>query len=66
MTRADNKLTLVNIKISKGACENLSKHEFNSLSDTARDFFFFYFIQSFGNKFKVRDFINIWLLEDED
>ena len=28
----------------------------------ARDFF--YFVQSFGNKLKVRDYVNIWMIED--
>ena len=36
---------------------------FNGLSDTACDFF--NFIQSFGNKLKARDFVNLWLLEDQ-
>ena len=46
------------------ACKNLSKNELNSsLRDTARDFF--YFIQSFRNKLKVCDIVNLWLLEDQ-
>lgn len=40
----------------------MSKKEFDNLSDTTRDFF--YFIQSFGNKVKLRDFLNIWMVED--
>ena len=40
----------------------MSKKEFDNLSDTTRDFF--YFIQSFGNKLKLRDFLNIWMVED--
>ena len=63
MTRTDNKLTLVNIKFLMDASKNLSKNELNGLSDTARDFF--NFIQSFGNKLKARDFVNLWLLEDQ-
>ena len=47
LTRADNKITLVNIKFSLNACKNLSKNELNNLSDTARDFF--YFVYSFGD-----------------
>ena len=47
LTRADNKITLVNIKFSLNACKNLSKNELNNLSDTARDFF--YFFHSFGD-----------------
>ena len=31
-------------------------------SGTARDFF--YFVQSFGSKLKLRDFVNIWMIED--
>ena len=53
---------LVNIKFSLNACKNLSKNEFNNLSDTARDFF--YFVQSFGDKLKLRDFVNLWVVED--
>ena len=32
------------------------------MSDKARDFF--YFIRSFGNKLKLRDFVNLWVVED--
>ena len=42
LTRADNKITLVNIKFNLNACKNLSKNELDNLSDTARDFFKFY------------------------
>ena len=62
MTRTDNKVTLVNIKFNLNACKNLSKKELDNLSDTARDFF--YFVQSFGNKLKLSDFLNIWMVED--
>ena len=58
MTRTDDKITLVNIKFNLNACKNLSKKELDNLSDTARDFF--YFIQSFGNKLKLKDFIYTW------
>ena len=44
LTRADNKITLVNIKFNLNACKNLSKNELDNLSDTARDFFKFYSI----------------------
>ena len=37
--RTNNKLTLVNIKISIDACRHMSKNELNSLSDTVRNFF---------------------------
>ena len=60
LTRIDNKITLINIKFNLNACKNLSKKEFDNLSDTARDFF--YFVQSFDNK--LRDFVNIWMVEE--
>ena len=63
MTRTDNKLTLANIKFSMEAYKNLNKNELDSLSDTARDFFCF--IQSFGNKLKIRDFVNLWFLKNQ-
>ena len=61
LTRTDKQITLVNIKFSLNACKNLSKNELDKLSDTARDFF--YFVQSFGDKLKLRDFVN---LQDPD
>ena len=61
MTRTDNKITLANIKFNLNACKNLSKKELDNLSNTARDFF--YFVQSFGNNLKLRDFVNIWMVE---
>ena len=61
MTRTDNKITLANIKFNLNACKNLSKKELDNLSDTARDFFCF--LQSFGNNLKLRDFVNIWMVE---
>ena len=48
MTRTDKKLTVVNIKFSMDTYRNLKKNELDSLSDTARGFF--YFVQSSGNK----------------
>ena len=62
LTITDNKITLENVKFSLNACENLSKNELDNLSDTSRDFF--YFVQSFGNKLKLRDFVNFWIVED--
>ena len=62
LTRTDNNITLVNVKFNLNACKNLSKKELDNLSDTAR--YFFYFVQSFGNKLKLRDFVNIWMVED--
>ena len=62
LTRTDNKITLVNIKFSLNVCKNLTKNELGNLSDTAREFF--YFVQSFGDKHKLRDFVNLWVVED--
>ena len=44
------------------ACKELSKKEIDSLSETAGDFF--YFIQAFGIRLKLRSFVNIWVVED--
>ena len=57
MKRTDQKIILCMIKSNLGACKELSKKEIDSLSDTARDFF--YFIQGFGIKLKLRIFVNI-------
>ena len=62
LTKTDGKITLVNVKFSLNAWKNLSKSELANLSDTARDFL--YFVQSFGNKLKLRDFVNLWVVED--
>ena len=62
MDRSDNKITLCKIKFNLGACKQLSEDEILSLSDTARDFF--YFVQAFRNKLKLRSFLNIWMVED--
>ena len=56
----NNKITLSNIKFSLNACKNLTKNDLASLSNTARDFF--YFVQSFGHE--LRDFVNLWVVED--
>ena len=62
MDRADGKITLCKIKFNLGACKHLTKDEIDSLSNTARKFF--YFIQAFGIKLKLRSFANIWMIED--
>ena len=62
MNRTDQRITLCKIKFNLGACKELSKEEIDSLSDTARDFF--YFVQTFGIKLKLRSFVNIWMVED--
>ena len=62
MIGTDNKITLVNIKFSMNACKNLSSKEIARLSATARDFF--HFVQSFGDCLKIKDSLNIWMVED--
>ena len=62
MNKTDQKITLCKIKFNLGACKELCEKEIDSLSDTARDFF--YFIQAFGIKLKLRSFVNIWMVED--
>ena len=57
-----NKITLVNIRFDLNACKNLSKKELDALSDKASNFF--HFIEAFGKKLKLRDFVNIWMVED--
>ena len=62
MDKSDNKITLCKIKFDLAAWKQLSEDEIISLSDTARNFF--YFIQTFGSKLKLRSFLNIWMVED--
>ena len=62
LTRTDDKITPVNIKFSLNASKNLTKNKLDNLSDAASDFF--YFVQSFRNKLKVRDFVSLWVIED--
>ena len=62
MTRTDNKRTLCKMQFNVNACKNLSKVELDSLSDTAT--IFFHFIQAFSIKLKLRNFVNIWMVED--
>ena len=54
MTRADNKITLVNVKFNLNACKNVTKKELDALSNTATNFV--HFVQAFDNKLKLRDF----------
>ena len=53
----DNKITLVNIKFNLNFFLNLTKKELDSLGEAATNFF--HFVQAFGNKIKLRDFVNI-------
>ena len=62
MTRNNNKITLVNIRFNLNACKNLSEKELDSLSNTASNFF--HFVQAFGSKLKLHDFVNIWMVKD--
>ena len=62
MDRTDNKITLCKIKLNLGACKQQSEDEILPLSETAKNFF--YFLQAFRNKLKLRSFVNIWMVED--
>ena len=62
MDRADNKITLCKIRFNLGAYATLSQDEVDSLSDKARNLF--RFIQAFGIKLKLRNFVSIWMVED--
>ena len=62
MTRTDNKITLCKIRFNLGACKNFSNYEIDSLSNTARNLFHFVF--AFAIKLKLRNFVNIWMVED--
>ena len=62
MTRTDNKITLVNIEFNINACKDLTEKEFDALGNTAANFF--HFVQAFGNKLKLYDFVNIWMVEE--
>ena len=62
MDRSDKKITLCKIKFNMGAYKQLSQEENESLSETARNFF--YFINAFGIKLTLRSFINVWMVED--
>ena len=61
LNKSDQKITLCKIKFNLGACKDLTKKEVDCLSDTAPNFF--YFIQAFGLKLKLRSFVNIWMIE---
>ena len=62
MTRTDNKVTPCKIHFNLGACKKLSEEEIESLSNTARNFF--HFVQAFGIKLKLRNFVNAGMVED--
>ena len=62
MKRTYDKVTLVSIRFNLNTGKNLSKKEPDALSDTAS--IFFHFVEAFGNKLKLRDIANIWMVED--
>ena len=62
MTRTDCKIILCKIQFNLSAYKNLSDGEPDALSVTANDFF--RFVLAFGNKLKLRNFVNIWMVED--
>ena len=62
MDRKDDKITLCKVKFNLSVCKNLTEDEVIPLSETARNFF--YFIQAFGTKLKLRGFVKIWMVED--
>ena len=62
MTRTDSEITLCNIRFNLSAYKNLSDGELDALSDIANDFF--RFVLAFGNKLKLGNFVNIWMVED--
>ena len=63
MARTDSKISLCNICFNLNAGKNISAEDINALSDTASNFF--PFIQAFGNKLTLRNFVNIWMVEDK-
>ena len=62
MTRTDSIITLLNIRFNLNNYKNLSVDELDALSDTATNFF--RFVQAFGNKLKLSNFVNKWMVED--
>ena len=62
MNRTDSKITVCKIQFNLSAYKNLSLRELDASRDTANDFF--RFILAFGDKFKLRNFVNIWMVEE--
>ena len=54
--------TLFNIRFNLNNYKNLSVGELDALSNTAANFF--RFVQTFDNKLKLRNYVNIWAVED--
>ena len=53
---------LIGIEQMNKTDKKLTKKEIDLLSDTATDFF--HFVQAFGIKLKLKNFVNIWMVED--
>ena len=53
---------LIGIEQMNKTDKKLTKKEIDLLSDTATDFF--HFVQAFGIKLKLKNFVNIWMAED--
>ena len=62
MTGRDDKLTLLKVDFSMKPYNHLQKKNFERLSKTAQDFF--YFVESFGKLRNVDNKVSIWMLED--
>lgn len=62
MARADNKITVSDIRFNLNACKFSSKKGLDGLSNTAHNFS--HFVQAFGNKLKLCYFVNIWMVGD--
>ena len=54
--------TVCKIQFNLSAYKNLSLRELDASRDTVNDFF--RFILAFGDKFKLRNFVNIWMVEE--
>ena len=53
---------LIGIEQMNKTDKKLTKKEIDLISDTATDFF--HFVQAFGIKLKLKNFVNIWMVED--
>ena len=62
MTRTDSKITSFSIQFNPNNYKNLYVDELDALSDKATNFF--RFVRAFGSKPKLRDFVNICMVED--
>ena len=62
MIKTDQNFTLCKVKFNLGACRDMIKDEIDSVSNTARNFFLF--VQVFGIKLRLKNFVNICTVED--